>query len=233
LNIAVIPARGGSQRIPRKNIRDFMGKPIIAHVIANALESALFDRVIVSTDDEEIAAVARRHGAAVPFMRPPELADEHTGTTAVLAHAVSSLLGAGADDLAAVCCIYPTAALLHTDDLRAGLQLLQSGEWQYVFSATTFSAPVQRSFHRNEDGSLRMLFPEEFATRSQDLPDVLHDAGQFYWGRPDAWSNELKIFAGHSTVVQLPRWRVQDIDTEEDWTRAEFIAAQLHGAAQG
>jgi len=223
VTIAVIPARGGSKRIPRKNIRLFAGRTIIGYSIECARRSGVFERIIVSTDDEEIGAVARDFGAEVPFSRPPSLADDYTGTTEVVAHAVKWLRdrGASASD---VCCIYPTAPLIQSEDVVAGLRLMQTGRWRFVFSATRFAAPVHRAFRRRDDGGLQMLFPENFSLRSQDLPEVLHDAGQFYWGKPEAWLNGEKVFDRGSTVVEIPAWRVQDIDTEEDWRYAEAMA---------
>jgi N-acylneuraminate cytidylyltransferase len=228
LRIALIPARGGSKRIPRKNIRTFAGRPMISHSIAAAARSGLFDRIVVSTDDEEIAGVARSFGAEVPFVRPPELSDDHTGTTGVVAHAIRAL---GCENLTAVCCIYATAPFIRDADIKRGLELLESGNWQYVFAATSFPAPVYRSFRQSASGGLEMLFPQYFSTRSQDLPEALHDAGQFYWGRPEAWLSCAKTFDALSTVVLLPRWRVHDIDSEEDWKRAELMWDAL--GAQG
>lgn len=225
MRVAIIPARGGSKRIPRKNVREFAGKPMIAHSIERAGESGVFDRVLVSTDDQEIARVARGYGAEVPFMRPPELADDYTGTTDVIAHAIG-WLQSGSESLSAVCCIYATAPFIQVEDLRHGLETLESGNWEYVFAATRFDAPIFRAFRKNAKGGLEMLFPEHFTSRSQDLPEAWHDAAQFYWGRPRAWLNRLRVFDQHSTVVHIPKWRVQDIDTEEDWARAEAIAGQ-------
>ncbi len=227
MRLAVIPARGGSKRIPRKNIRDFAGKPIIAYSIECAKQSGLFDQVIVSTDDEEIAGVARNFGAAVPFIRPSELADDFTDTTAVMAHAVDRIAQEQNVQLSAVCCIYPTAPFVSADDLQKGLAQLESGNWLYVFSAASFGSPIFRSFRKNANGGLKMFFPDQFSVRSQDLPEALHDCGQFYWGTPDAWLSKAKIFDGHSSIVTIPRWRVQDIDSEEDWTRAELIASSI------
>lgn len=223
---AVIPARGGSKRLPRKNIRPFAGKPMIAHSIGCALRSGLFERVIVSTDDAEISRVARDFGAEVPFVRPPELSDDHAGTADVIAHAVKYLVDEGAA-LSAVCCIYATAPFIRPEDLERGLTLLEAGTMQYVFSATTFDAPIFRSFRNKVEGGLEMLFPEHYDTRSQDLPEALHDAAQFYWGRPQAWLEKTKVFDRFSAVVNIPRWRVQDIDTEEDWARAESMTALI------
>lgn len=224
--VAVIPARGGSKRIPRKNIRPFHGKPMIAWSIEAARAAGCFDRIVVSTDDAEIAAVARRHGAEVPFMRPAELADDYAPTTAVIGHAIRLLTEPGRP-LAAVCCIYATAPFLLPHDLLAGLAVLRSGDWRYVFSATPFNAPLFRGFTISAGQGVRMVFPEHFGTRSQDLPEALHDAALFYWGRPEAWTGGDRVFAEWSTVVRLPPWRVQDIDTEEDWQRAERLVASL------
>jgi pseudaminic acid cytidylyltransferase len=224
--VAVIPARGGSKRIPRKNVRLFAGKPIIGHSIESARRSGLFDQIVVSTDDAEISAVAREFGAEVPFTRPSALADDYTGTTEVVAHAVEWFIGGGAP-ISAACCIYPTAPFIRSNDLREGFRLIQTGRWQYVFAATRFVAPVHRAFSQNSDGGLQMLFPEKFTARSQDLPDVLHDAGQFYWGTASAWLSRAKVFDRDSTIVSIPPWRVQDIDTEEDWRYAEAMATCL------
>jgi pseudaminic acid cytidylyltransferase len=223
---AVIPARGGSKRIPGKNIRPFAGKPMIGYSIECALRSGLFDRIIVSTDDAEISAVARAFGAEVPFIRPAAIAGDHTGTTEVIAHAVEWFSAAG-NCPSEVCCIYPTAPFIQTEDLREGLKLLQTGPWQYVFSATQFVAPVYRAFSRTSSGGLEMLFPQHFTARSQDLPAVLHDAAQFYWGKSQAWLSRAIVFDRDSTVVLIPPWRVQDIDTEDDWRHAEAMAAHF------
>lgn len=226
MNVAVIPARGGSKRVPRKNIRAFGGKPMIAWAIQAALDSGCFDRVLVSSDDEEVREVAVRHGAEAPFVRPAELADDHTGTSAVVAHAINWLTASGCHP-ELVCCIYPTAPFLLADDLRAGLQAMSSPRWQFAFSVTDFDAPVFRSFTANPDGGVTMLFPEYGPTRSQDLPLALHDAAQFYWGRTQAWLDGKAVFDRDSFAVCLPRWRVQDIDTEEDFLRAESMLPGL------
>ncbi len=222
MNVAIIPARGGSKRIPRKNIKDFCGKPVIAYSIEAAEASEVFDRIIVSTDDSEIADVAKKHGAEIPFMRPKYLSDDHTGTTEVIAHAVEWMRDEGWT-LSAVCCIYATAPFIQAKDLQIGRELLRTGNWQFVFSATTFPFPIHRAFEQTSEGGLKMVFPEYFSARSQDLPVAIHDAGQFYWGLPDAWAERRKIFDKWSTVVLLPRWRVQDIDTMEDWEQAEIL----------
>ena len=228
MRIAVIPARGGSKRIPRKNIKPFQGKPMIAWSIEAAVATSLFDHIVVSTDDNEIADVARQCGAEVPFQRPPELADDYVGTTEVIAHATRWALDAGWAP-SAVCCIYATAPFVAVQDIERGLGVLQSGSWVYAFSATEFAAPIFRSFRQRPDGGVEMFFPEHFTTRSQDLPRALHDAGQFYWGRPSAWLEGKRIFDPHSFPVVIPRWRVQDIDSEDDWKRAEIVAPMVMG----
>ena len=230
MKIAVIPARGGSKRIPRKNIKNFCGKPMIAWSIEAAKASALFDHILVSTDDAEIADIAKEWGAEVPFMRPVELSDDHAGTTEVIAHATRWALEQGFD-VDAVCCIYATAPFVQVDDIKRGLAALESGNWAYAFTVTDFAAPIFRSFKQNAEGGIEMFYPEHFSTRSQDLPTALHDAGQFYWGRPSAWIEGKRIFDRHSTPVVIPRWRVQDIDTQDDWIRAELYFNQLKGVA--
>ncbi|MGI9038196.1 MAG: pseudaminic acid cytidylyltransferase [Gemmatimonadota bacterium] len=226
MNVAVIPARGGSRRIPRKNIREFCGRPMIGYAVETALTSGLFEHVIVSTDDDEIEEVALAWGAEVPFRRPAALADDHTGTTDVVAHAAEWLRDRGwAVD--AICCIYPTAPFLTAADLSAGLELLSRGDRAFVFSACAYRSPIFRAFRENENGGIEMFFPEAFETRSQDLPRALHDAGQFYWGQPKAWLERRRIFDSHSSVVLIPALRVQDVDTEEDWARAERMYRAL------
>ncbi len=223
MKIAVIPARGGSKRIPRKNIKLFCGRPMIAWSIEAAQSSGLFEQIVVSTDDAEIAEVAGRWGAGIPFMRPAELSNDYAATTEVVAHATRWALDQGAE-VEAVCCIYATAPFVQTDDLKRGWEGLSSGDWDYAFTVTDFAAPIFRSFQKTPEGGIDMFFPEHFATRSQDLPVALHDAGQFYWGRPAAWLEGRRIFDRRSKPIIIPRWRVQDIDTEDDWVRAEMLA---------
>ena len=222
MNIAVILARGGSKRIPRKNIKEFCGKPIIAWAIEVAKQSGLFDHILVSTDDDEIAEVASLCGAEVPFTRPEELSNDYAVTSEVVAHAVSWMHEQNWR-LNAVCCIYATSVFFTVADLKKGFNALKRGEWSFAFSVTDFESSVFRSFREHPDGGVEMFFPEYFKKRSQDLPAALHDATQFYWGKPDAWLNNPIIFARHSYPVKIPSWRVHDIDTEDDWKRAELM----------
>lgn len=222
MNLAVIPARGGSKRIPRKNIRDFCGKPMIAWSIEAALESGCFSRVLVSTDDAEIAGVARRFGAEVPFLRPPELSGDHTGTIPVIRHAVEWVINEG-ERPDNVCCIYATAPFITPADLRRGLELLDEQGCDYAFSVTSYPFPIQRAIRVDRRGRVAMFDPDKFITRSQDLEEAYHDAGQFYWGRAEAWLAEKIVFSERSAPVMLPRHQVQDIDTPEDWHRAELM----------
>lgn len=235
MRLAIIPARGGSQRIPRKNIKPFCGKPIIAWSIESALQSGCFDQVIVSTDDAEIAEVASQHGAQVPFLRPAELSDEHTGCTEVIAHAIDWFVAHGQSP-AQVCCLYATAPFVSADDLRRGLAVLNEKGSDYAFSVTTYGFPIQRAIRITAAGRVEMFNSEHFNTRSQDLEEACHDAGQFYWGRAEAWQQGEMIFSQVAAPVMLPRHRVQDIDTPEDWTRAEWmfkaLQAQNKGASQ-
>jgi len=227
MRVAVIPARGGSKRIPRKNIRTFANKPMIAHSLTVATASGLFEHILVSTDDREIAGVARQWGAEVPFERPATLADDHADTSEVMSHAIGWMRTNGWQP-DAVCCIYATAPFLLREDLARACHLLEVEQWEYVFAATSFCYPVQRALRRTANGAMPMFYPEHWATRSQDLEEAFHDAGQFYWARPEAWASGRPVFSMRSTAVVLPRWRVQDIDTEDDWKRAELMLAALH-----
>jgi pseudaminic acid cytidylyltransferase len=223
MRIAVIPARGGSKRIPRKNIKSFNGKPMIAWSIEAAKSCGLFKHIIVSTDDPEIAEVSKQLGAEVPFTRPAELSDDLAGTTEVIAHAAKWAIDQGLD-FESICCIYATAPFIQVQDIRRGCEALDSGNWDYAFTVTDFAAPIFRSFKETKQGGLEMFFPEYFGARSQDLPEAFHDAAQFYWGRPEAWIQNKRIFDNRSKPIVIPRWRVQDIDTSEDWDRAEILA---------
>ncbi|MCA0978733.1 pseudaminic acid cytidylyltransferase [Qipengyuania flava] len=232
MRVAVIPARGGSKRIPRKNIRPFHSKPIIAWSIDAALESGCFSRVIVTTDDGEIADVAREHGAETPFVRPPELSDDLCGTVPVIAHAVQWLEAQG-EALEEACCIYATAPFLKAEDLRRGLTALQATAADYAFSVTSYAFPIQRALRLEHDQRVTMFQPEHEQTRSQDLVEAWHDAGQFYWGRAASWKQNLPLFGTNSAPVILPRHRVQDIDTLEDWERAELMFEALSRSETG
>jgi pseudaminic acid cytidylyltransferase len=225
MKIAVIPARGGSKRIPRKNIKLFHGKPMIAYAVTAALASKAFDKVIVSTDDDEIAQVAQAYGAEVPFVRPAELADDHTPTVPVIAHAIRTCQSMGWD-VSEVCCIYPGVPFISTDDLVQAYQQLESSRAHYVFPVTGFPSPIQRALRRLPNGSVTPFQPEYAATRTQDLEPGYFDVGQFYWGRRDAWLDGLNLHLNGTTLV-IPEWRVVDIDTPADWERAELLYATL------
>lgn len=228
MNIAVIPARGGSKRIPRKNIEDFGGRPMIAWSIEAARQSECFDRILVSTDDTEIAEVAQCHGADVPFMRPAALSDDHTGTISVIAHAIEWLQEHG-ETPEAVCCLYATAPFVTPGALQQGYRALNEHiDADYAFSVTSFPFPIQRALRMTSNGRVEMFQPEHFNTRSQDLEEAWHDAGQFYWGRTDAWQAGRALFGQRSIPIPMPRHRVQDIDTPEDWERAEWLFRALH-----
>lgn len=221
MNICVIPARGGSKRIPRKNINFFLGKPIIAYSIEEAIKSKLFDKVIVSTDDEEIAKVAREYGAETPFVRPKEISDDFTGTSDVVKHAINWLIGKGMV-YEYVCCIYATAPFLQEKYLKQGFKALEKNKVSFSFSVTSFAFPIQRAI-KIKDDRVSMFYPENFTARSQDLEEAYHDAGQFYWGKAQAFLDDEMIFSDKSFPVVLPRYLVQDIDTLEDWHKAELM----------
>lgn len=224
MQLAVIPARGGSKRIPRKNIKMFHGQPMIAWSIQAAIDSGCFDEVWVSTDDEEIAAVAQVYGAKVPFLRPVHLSDDFATTADVMSHAVEEFgkINHALPDY--ICCLYATAPFVIKADLVQGLEKIKNNSnLNYVFSATTYPFPIQRAIKLNEYDTVEMFSPQYFNVRSQDLEEAWHDAGQFYWGTAEAWLNKAMIFSTQSRVVELPRFRVQDIDTQEDWDRAEWL----------
>ncbi|WP_415883470.1 pseudaminic acid cytidylyltransferase [Neptuniibacter sp. QD34_54] len=223
MNVAIIPARGGSKRIPRKNIRSFCGKPMIAWTIEAAKKSDCFDKIIVSTDDQEIADIARKLGADVPFMRPDYLSDDYTGTVPVICHAVE-WFKRNIGEVKFACCLYATAPFIDYRYIQSGYDLVTSKESiDYAFTVTTFPFPIQRAIKTLGNGRITMFNPDLYETRSQDLEEALHDAGQFYWGTADAWLSKKAIFSAESAPIKLPRHYVQDIDTEEDWVRAEWL----------
>ena len=231
MNICVIPARGGSKRIPRKNIKEFCGKPMIAWSIEAAIRSRCFDNIIVSTDDDEVASVSSKFGAEVPFTRPLELADDYVGTTPVIAHAIE-WYNTRYGKLDNVCCVCATAPFIRASDIVRGFDLLKSREVEFTFSVTSYAFPIQRAVRITNDQRVEMFQPENFHIRSQDMEEAWHDAGQFYWGKASAWMNEKKLFSNDAAPVILPRHRVQDIDTPEDWQRAELMFLTLARAAQ-
>lgn len=230
MRLAVIPARGGSKRIPRKNVRPFRGRPLIAWAIESARNCGLFDRIVVSTDDEEIAAAACQAGAEVPFIRPAALSDDITPTLPVIAHAIQEVDRDRAFD--DVCCIYPAAVFVTSDDYVSAARLLADPGVDYVFTATSFPFPIQRALRRLGNGGCEMFWPEHRTTRSQDLPEAFHDAGQFYFGRREAWVDGRPFFGPGSRMHLLPRHRAQDIDTAEDWTHAEMLHRLVSGAGE-
>lgn len=225
MKLAVIPARGGSKRIPRKNIKLFHGKPMIAYAITAACASKVFDRVIVSTDDEEIAQVAQMYGAETPFVRPPEFADDYIPTLPVMAHAIQTCqsLGWAVKD---VCCIYPAVPFISMVDLVTAYAMLNEQTSGYVFPVTPFPSPIQRALRRFPDGRVEPFQSEYAATRSQDLAPGFFDVGQFYWGKAHAWLGGLNAHLNNRTLV-IPEWRVVDIDTPADWERAELLYETL------
>ena len=220
MRIAVIPARGGSKRVPRKNIRTFAGQPVIVWPIKAALSSGLFDQVVVSTDDPEIAEVARMTGASVPFMRPENLSDDYADTKSVIRHAISELK---LKTEVQVCCIYPTSVFADAQLLKNGLEKLNESKCSFVFSITSVDPSIYRSFTKTADDHITMLFPENYAKRTQDLPSLYCDAAQFYWATVGAWQSDLDIFGADSIGVFIDPSRVQDIDTESQWLAAERI----------
>jgi len=226
VRLCVIPARGGSKRIPKKNIKLFCGKPIIAYSIDAAKRTGCFDRIIVSTDDDEIASIASGCGAEVPFIRPKSLADDFSGTIPVIKHAIEYFRSGGLM-YEYVCCVYATAPFVRELDILSALEKLEQGDLLYSVPFTRYRFPIQRAVKINERGRVEMFFPENFNTRSQDLEESWHDAGQFYWGMADAWLAEKPIFSSDTWALSVPSYRVQDIDNMDDWKRAEAMYRAL------
>lgn len=223
--VAIIPARGGSKRIPHKNIRPFLGAPMLHWPIAAASATHLFDRIVVSTDDPEIADCAKAAGAEA-LMRPDGLADDFTGIVPVIRHALWTLPG----EIESACLIYATAPFLLARDLRRGRDLLEGAS--FALSVTSFPFPIQRAVMATPENRLAMAYPEHAETRSQDLPEALHDAAMFAWGTRVAWFSDTPLFGPETAPVHIPRHRVQDLDTAEDWTRAEYMGRALIAAGE-
>lgn len=220
MNIAVIIARGGSKRIPKKNIREFFGKPMIAYPIEAALNSSLFTSVIVSTDCHEIARIARSYGAEVPFMRPDFLADDYATTVDVMSHA-TQLIEASYGEVSSLCCLYPNP-FIQQHDLKVGEEILRNSNWEYLISAAEFPSSIFRSFRCDESDGILLNFPRHLETRTQDLSKSYYDAAQFYWGKKESWKNKKPLFSKNAFPIIIPEWRVRDIDEEKDWLAAEF-----------
>lgn len=230
--LAIIPARGGSKRIPRKNIRPFVGVPMLSRAITMLRDSNVFDHILVSTDDDEIARVALGAGAEVPFRRPAELSNDTAGTLPVIAHAIRETEARGLISRY-VCCAYPAAVLSRPGDVRTALEMLSGQDVDYVFTATSFPFPIQRALRKLSGGFCEMYWPQHRETRSQDLEPAFHDAGQFYFGRRESWLEGRALFGPRSKMLELPHYRVQDIDTAEDWARAESIFRLLEHEERG
>ena len=223
LGVVIIPARGGSTRVPRKNIRPIDGVPAIARVISTCFRSDCVDRVIVSTDNDEIARVAEAAGAETPFVRPASLADDHTGILPVIQHSIHEL---SLDADALVGCVYATAVTLDSTDLQRGFDELGRGSESLIVSVTSYGYPIQRALSMDGQGHVRLEDPGLATVRSQDLPERWHDAGQFIWGSAHKWLRTAGVFSS-AIGVEVPRWRIVDIDTEEDWQRAEILVRTI------
>lgn len=219
--IAIITARGGSKRIPRKNIRIFAGKPIIAYSIKAALESCLFDQVMVSTDDEEIAEISLSYGASVPFLRSKENSDDYSGTTEVLLEVLEQYKLRG-ESFAAACCLYPTAPFVTGKKIRESYEIFCQKNYETVFPVVRFSSPIQRALKISDDNRISMFYPENRTKRSQDLEEAYYDAGQFYWLRPELLECNKNLWTNNSGIVVYDETEVQDIDNEIDWKLAEI-----------
>lgn len=221
MKIAVIPARGGSKRIPRKNIKVFNNKPMILWALNTAKESGMFDHIIVSSDDEEIIEISKEFGAEVPFIRPKEISDDHTPTVPVISHALKECINLGWP-VEYACCIYPCVPFLRSSDLINSFEIIKNSQADFVYPVAEYAHPIQRAMRQLDSGKMQFIDPSNEMTRTQDLEKTYHDAGQFYWGKKDAWINEKKM---HSDGVgmQIENWRVVDIDNHDDWKRAEIL----------
>lgn len=222
MRLCVIPARGGSKRIPRKNIKSFCGQAMIGYSIKAALDSQYFDQIIVSTDDAEIAEISKYFGASVPFVRPESLSNDYAGTTPVVKHAIEWF-----DDQdqspSEVCCLYATAPFVTANTIKRSYDQMQHTQADYCFTVTSFAFPIQRAIKVTSENRIEMFYPENFEIRSQDLEESYHDAGQFYWGKAESFRQKKPLFSKSSTPYILPRHLVQDVDTPEDWKRAELM----------
>ena len=222
MRLCIIPARGGSKRIPRKNIKEFHGHPIIAYSINAAIASQCFDKIIVSTDDQEIADISIKYGAEVPYLREAELSNDSIHVLPVLKDGIEFFENKR-EFPKEVCCIFATAPFIRPDDIAKAYQQLRNLNLGYCFSATSFSSPIQRAFKINKGHRIKMFYPEFFNQHSQDLEESFHDAGQFYWGKVDFFKQQRPIISEAASAFLLPRYLVQDIDTQEDWKRAEIM----------
>lgn len=220
-NICIIPARGGSKRIPRKNIKHFSGKPIISYSIQAALDSKLFDEVMVSTDDSEIAEIAKKYGAKVPFLRSDNNSNDFATTLDVIYEVIDNYKTQN-KSFDNVCCIYPTAPFVTTQKLFKSLELLNNKELDTVFPVIKYSFPVQRAMRKFQKKFIRMIQPEHMETRSQDLEPTYHDAGQFYWFKTERILEQKKIWTDSTGFIEINELEAQDIDTETDWKIAEL-----------
>jgi pseudaminic acid cytidylyltransferase len=224
--LAIITARGGSKRIPRKNIKPFLQKPMIAWAIETATQSNLFSEVMVSTDDEEIAEISKSFGAKIPFYRSPKNADDHSTTSDVLSE-VLSMYEAKGQTFTYACCIYPTAILVTSNDLCLGLETLRQNDFDVIMPVCEFSYPIWRSLKRHPDTKIELNFPENLNTRSQDLPPTYHDAGQWYWFKTKRFLTSKRLLGDNTGSLLIPSYRVQDIDSEDDWLLAEIKYKRL------
>jgi len=226
MNIAIIPARGQSKRIPRKNIKLMLGKPIISWVIQAAIDSNMFDEIIVSTDDEEIAEISKNSGAKIPFIRPSNLSDDYVGLIDVIVHSINKLNNNKSDqDL--FCCLLPTSIFFTKEDLITGYNKVKHEKWKFSFSVSEFQSSIFRSFKLNDNGGVEMIFSDKYQSRTQDLPKCFYDAAQFYWGQRKSWLNDKILFGPNSYPVVIPNYRAIDIDTENDWQIAENLKKKL------
>jgi len=220
--VAIIPARGGSKRIKKKNIKNFLGKPIISYPIKEAIKAKIFDKIIVSTDSNQIMKISKKYGAKILFRRPKNLSGDKIGTREVVSHAIN-WLDKNLKKPKIICCIYPTSPLIKAKDLISSFKKIKNSRWNYVIGATRFSYPIQRAFFKSKNGGIKMVNQKNFHKRSQDFRETFHDAGQFCWGKFNAWNSKKIILEKNSTFYLMSKLKVQDIDNLEDWKNAEKL----------
>ena len=221
MRIAIIPARGGSKRIPNKNIKEFLGKPIIAYSIQAALESNLFDKIVVSTDSEQIKAISQKYGADVPFLRSEKNSDDFATTVDVIIEVINQfeVKGIKVDE---ACCIYATAPFVRPEELTTAYSLMREVEYDVVFPVLPYSFPIQRAVKLDPEKKIQMFFPENRQTRSQELEKSYHDSGQFYWFKVKSVIEKKSLWTDNTGVIILDEMHAHDIDTMKDWIIAEF-----------
>lgn len=226
MNLAIIPARGGSRRIKNKNIKLFFNKPIIYWSIKAAKQSKLFDKIIVSTDSKKIANICKKYNIEIPFLRPKTLSNDKVSTIKVIKHALIWFKKKGVF-FDRVCCIYPASPFISKKIIKKALKLLKIKRKSFAFTVSSYPHPIQRALKIKKNGYLKPVWPSNVNIRSQKFENRYHDAGQFYWGTFDSFMKNKNFFIKNSIPIYIPRYLCHDIDTLEDWKKAELVFKSL------